>query len=120
MTDLTFQTPEEARAWDMYVAGVLSCPSCYDAATIADDLILERRKRMAPADSKPEREWIPHKPGHPMPCDRETMVEVRMGTQNYQSPSTVTAPAWELNWTFINDLMSDRSSYHITAWRPAQ
>jgi hypothetical protein len=48
MTDLTFQTPDEARAWDMYVAGVLSCPSCYDAATIADDLILERRKRMAP------------------------------------------------------------------------
>jgi hypothetical protein len=50
MTDLTFQTPDEARAWDMYVAGALACPHLRDegALEVADTLLLERRKRMAP------------------------------------------------------------------------
>jgi hypothetical protein len=47
MTDLTFQTPDEARAWDMYVAGALAS-SKYDTVNNADAMLLERRKRMAP------------------------------------------------------------------------
>lgn len=48
MTDITFQTPDEARAWDMYVAGVLNDYSYEYAANQADNMLLERRKRMAP------------------------------------------------------------------------
>jgi hypothetical protein len=48
MTDLIFNGPEEAAAWDMYVAGILACSEPYDAISIADAMILERRKRMAP------------------------------------------------------------------------
>ncbi len=66
MTDITFNDPEEARAWDMYVAGALASGK-YDTINNADAMILERRKRMAP--EKVEREWIAHKPGDPMPCD---------------------------------------------------
>jgi hypothetical protein len=50
MTTLTFQTPDEARAWDMYVAaGVINHMNVSAVHALrADDLILERRKRMAP------------------------------------------------------------------------
>jgi len=47
MTTLTFQNPEEARAWDMYLAGALAS-SKYDTVNNADAMLLERRKRMAP------------------------------------------------------------------------
>ncbi len=49
MTDLTFQTPDEARAWDMYVAGVLAHEGYSENSPgyMADAMILERRKRMA-------------------------------------------------------------------------
>jgi len=47
MTDLIFKDAEEARAWDMYVAGALAS-SKYDTVNNADYLILERRKRMTP------------------------------------------------------------------------
>jgi hypothetical protein len=57
MTDLIFQTPEEARAWDMYVAGALTSGK-YDTINNADDLILERRKRMAPACDFPQVERV--------------------------------------------------------------
>jgi hypothetical protein len=107
MTTLTFQTPDEARAWDMYVAGGLACPVSYDAATIADDLILERRKRMAP--EKVERDWIAHKPGDPMPCDGEAMVEVWL--QN-DAKGTAEAKGWQWNGGKIRN-------WDVTAWRPA-
>ncbi len=122
MTDLIFKDPEEAAAWDMYVAAVIAHPEMYedsDAMSLADAMLIERRKRMAPAESKPEREWLVHKPGDPMPCDGETLVEVKMGNENYQSPTILASHAKKFNWTFVNDLMSDRSSYHIIAWRPA-
>jgi hypothetical protein len=51
MTDLTFNDPAEAAAWDMYVAAVISHPEMYEdsnAMSLADALLLERRKRMAP------------------------------------------------------------------------
>ena len=54
MTDLTFQTPEEARAWDMYVAGAVAWGKglVFESdrkhlASCADAMIIERRKRMA-------------------------------------------------------------------------
>jgi hypothetical protein len=56
MTDLTFQNPDEARAWDMYVAAMMGSrhadmdyQASRDAVTHnADAMLLERRKRMAP------------------------------------------------------------------------
>jgi hypothetical protein len=50
MTDLIFKDPDEARAWDMYVAASVINHTNVSAvhAMRADDLILERRKRMAP------------------------------------------------------------------------
>lgn len=45
---IVFKDDDEARAWDMYVAGALTSGK-YDTVNNADDLILERRKRMAPA-----------------------------------------------------------------------
>jgi hypothetical protein len=47
MTYLIFNDPEEARAWDMYLAGALAS-SKYDTVNNADAMLLERRKRMAP------------------------------------------------------------------------
>ena len=47
MTDLIFNDADEARAWDMYVAGALAS-SKYDTINNADAMLLERRKRMAP------------------------------------------------------------------------
>jgi hypothetical protein len=44
---IVFNDPDEARAWDMYVAGALAS-SKYDTVNNADAMILERRKRMAP------------------------------------------------------------------------
>jgi hypothetical protein len=107
MTTLTFQTPEEARAWDMYVAGfaLASDPYLY-----ADQALLERRKRMAP--EKVEREWIPHNPGGPMPCDGETMVEVMLGIgTEYVGEDRDLAENW--NWNNESD------EYRVAAWRPA-
>jgi hypothetical protein len=56
MTDLIFNDPEEAAAWDMYVAAMMGASHAdmgYQAprdalAHNADAMILERRKRMAP------------------------------------------------------------------------
>ena len=55
MTILTFQTPDEARAWDMYVAQVIASEitkgeivNLLFVTSFADDVLLERRKRMAP------------------------------------------------------------------------
>ena len=48
MNDLIFNDADEARAWDMYVAGALAS-SKYYAVNSADAMLLERRKRMAPA-----------------------------------------------------------------------
>ncbi|MFY7925856.1 MAG: hypothetical protein ACOVN5_08590 [Aquidulcibacter sp.] len=77
METLTFQTPEEARAWDMYVAGLMSSGKGMSYQT-ADAMILERRKRMAPEEvAEPEREWTPHKPGDPMPCGPYVLIEYR-------------------------------------------
>ena len=52
MTTLTFQNPDEARAWDMYMAAIICHPDLYedsDAMSLADTLVIQRRKRMAPA-----------------------------------------------------------------------
>jgi hypothetical protein len=113
MTNPTFQTPEEARAWDIYVAGILSCPTPYDAISIADAMILERRKRMAP--EKVERGWIAHKPTgntDPMPCDPNTLVFVqyRDGANSWGLPY----PAKGYKWDYTG------SKDDIIAWRPAQ
>ncbi len=109
MTTLTFQTPDEARAWDMYVAaGVINHTNVSaEHALRADDLILERRKRMAP--EKVEREWIPHKPGDPMPCDGETLVEVKFVDQSVRKPTQ----AKHLEWGWSADIID------IISWRPA-
>lgn len=106
MTTLTFQTPDEARAWDMYVAGALACPIVPDNGPIdlADAMLLERRKRMAP--EKVEREWIPHKPGDPMPCGGETLVEVK----RFVPEDMFQGRAITFNWS---------GTASITAWRPA-
>jgi hypothetical protein len=51
MTDLTFKDPEEAAAWDRYVAAMMGSryASAREVVTRnADAMILERRKRMAP------------------------------------------------------------------------
>ena len=50
--ELKFQTSDEAKAWDMYVAAfgaVCNSPDWTEiSAQQADAMILERRKRMAP------------------------------------------------------------------------
>ena len=52
MTTLTFNSADEARAWDMYVAAFIvdkgDKPEVF--AKWADAMILERRKRMAPLE----------------------------------------------------------------------
>jgi len=56
MDTLTFQTPDEARAWDMYVSahacgiGLSFGGDRKLIASSADAMILERRKRMAPLE----------------------------------------------------------------------
>jgi hypothetical protein len=105
MTDLTFQNPDEARAWDMYVAG-LGERTVY-RYLYADQAILERRKRMAP--EKVEREWISHKPGDPMPCDGETVIEVQMRSGIVSNSSRALLWSWE----------ETGRAHTILAWRPA-
>jgi hypothetical protein len=50
MNTVFFENPEEARAWDMYVAAVISHEGWSEDSFgyMADAMILERRKRMAP------------------------------------------------------------------------
>ena len=109
MTTLTFNDPEEARAWDMYLAGALAS-SKYDTVNNADAMLLERRKRMAP--EKVSAVWIPHNPGGPMPCDGETMVEVMLGIgTEYVGEDRDLAENW--NWNNESD------EYRVAAWRPA-
>jgi hypothetical protein len=49
MTDLTFNDPEEAAAWDAIVTELVGCyERPEDVLSRADAMILERRKRMAP------------------------------------------------------------------------
>lgn len=108
MTTLTFQTSDEARAWDMYVAGVLACPEPWKAILHADAMILERRKRMAP--EKVEREWITHKPGDPMPCDGSIYVQVKLRGGEFLS-----SRAYALSWCEIEKNLQGE----IIAWRPA-
>ena len=48
MTGITFQTPEEARAWDMYACANIGCGGWDMMFECADMMLLERRKRMAP------------------------------------------------------------------------
>ncbi len=109
MTTITFQTPEEARAWDMYVAGALASGK-YDTINNADAMILERRKRMAP--EKVEREWITqwitHKPGDPMPCDGDDWVVYKLSDSIPRK-----AQAKQLNWLHTSEAV------RIFAWRPA-
>jgi hypothetical protein len=112
MGDLIFHDAEEARAWDMYVAGALACPIVLHngAIDLADLAILERRKRMAPPESKPEREWIPHKPGDPMPCDGYAQIEYKHRNGRV-FPATV---ALHVPWA--TECADD---YKVEAWRPA-
>jgi len=109
MTDLIFNDPEEAAAWDRYVAGALACPHLIaeGALEIADTLILERRKRMAP--EKVEREWTPHKPGDPMPCDGDDWVSVKFWDGSF---CIFQKTAKTHNW-------SEDAFPKIIAWRPA-
>jgi hypothetical protein len=113
MTDLTFNDPDEARAWDTYVAahacgiGLTFEGDRKLIANSADAMILERRKRMAP--EKVEREWMPHNPGDPMPCDGEMLVEVWL--QN-DAKGTDQAKGWQWNGGKIRN-------WDVIAWRPA-
>jgi len=116
MTELIFNDADEARAWDMYVAAMMGASRAdmgYQAARDAlahnaDAMILERRKRMAP--EKVDREWIPHKPGDPMPCDANAniKVKIRYGTTLYGS-------AYCFSWSEIKS----NPSGEIMAWGPA-
>ena len=114
MTDLTFNDPDEVRAWDMYVAGYAAgagIPFSSDRENIldeADNLILERRKRMAP--EKVEREWIPHKPGDPMPCDGDDWVIVKFADG---SDCRFQKRAKTQNWGYYGTVVD------VIAWRPA-
>ena len=110
MTTLTFQTPDEARAWDMYVSAVISHEGYSENSPgyMADAMLLERRKRMAP--EKVEREWIAHKPGDPMPCDQHDAIYYKHRCGTEFGP----CPAYQVAW--------DTSPYeknHTVAWRPA-
>ena len=109
MTTLTFQNPDEARAWDMYVAAVIAHEGWSENSPghMADAMLLERRKRMAPA--RVERDWITHKPGDPMPCDGEMLVEVWL--QN-DAKGTDQAKGWQWNGGKIRN-------WDVIAWRPA-
>ena len=107
MTTLTFQTPDEARAWDMYVSAVISHEGYSENSPgyMADAMLLERRKRMAP--EKVEREWIAHKPGDPMPCDGKMLVDIKIqGGASYADQVAI-----ETDWS---DCFRP-----VTAWRPA-
>ena len=128
MTTLTFQTTDEARAWDAIVTELVGCYEKPDeVVSRADAMILERRKRMAPpaqivvqesynANSispkwtDVEREWIPHKPGDPMPCDEDDYVMV-MFRNHVISPARMQAIAYSWEET--------GAAFTIIAWRPA-
>ncbi len=106
---IVFNDPEEARAWDMYACANIGCGGWGMMFECADMMLLERRKRMAP--EKVEREWIAHKPGDPMPCGGETLVNVRFwGGLQYSFP----CEAYKYSW---GDEQSQDSK--IIAWRPA-
>lgn len=113
METLTFQTPDEARAWDMYVAAfgaVCNTTNWIElSAGFADAMILERRKRTAgsPAPA-PVQVWIEHKAGDPMPCDGETMVVYKL-TDGLERKTK----AGRLNWLHVTE------ASRIVAWRPA-
>jgi hypothetical protein len=49
MTDLIFNDADEARAWDMYACANIGCGGWDMMFECADMMLLERRKRMAPA-----------------------------------------------------------------------
>ncbi|MCA3080556.1 MAG: hypothetical protein ING71_17410 [Rhodocyclaceae bacterium] len=107
MTDITFQTPDEAAAWSAIVTQLVGCyEKDEDALSRADAMIIERRKRMAP--EKVEREWIAHTPGDPMPCDGETLVVYKL-TDGLERKTK----AGRLNWLHVTE------ASRIVAWRPA-
>lgn len=104
---IVFKDDDEASAWDMYVAAFIvdkgEPPAVF--AAWADAMILERRKCMAP--EKVEREWIPHKPGDPMPCDKSMLVDIKIeGGSSYADQA-----ANKINWS---DCFRP-----VIAWRPA-
>lgn len=110
MATLTFQTPEEAAAWDMYVAASVINHINMSAlhARNADDLLLERRKRMAP--EKVEREWIAHKPGDPMPCDQYASIYYKHRRGTELGPCLAYQVVWDT---------SAHEHAQTVAWRPA-
>lgn len=94
MSELTFNSDDEARAWDLYVAAFIATPSPINECMQASDLlILERRKRSNPESTYGE--WIPHKPGDPMPCDPNLVVHVRFSGGGY---NTLELRASMFNW----------------------
>jgi hypothetical protein len=109
MTTLTFKDPDEARAWDAIVTALVAwlVEQPDDVVARADAMILERRKRMA---EKVKREWIPHKPGDPMPCDGDDYVMVMF--RNHAIPPA-RMQAIDYSWEETG------GAHTITAWRPA-
>ncbi len=105
MTTLIFNDPDEARAWDMYVAAILAHEGWSENGPgySADAMILERRKRMAP--EKVEREWFNFNPGDPMPCDPYMKIEVMLAIGDILE-GTAMSFQWGKNST-------------IRHWRPA-
>lgn len=120
MTDLIFNDPEEARAWDAIVTELVGCyENPDDVVSIADAMILERRKRMAPAaqivpvDYFPvnvDSDWIPFNHGDPMPCDRYRVVEYRYRNGRIFAPTTALHVPWQ------SECADD---FKVDAWRPA-
>lgn len=110
MNTVFFENPEEAQAWDMYVAAVISYEGWSEDSFgyMADAMILERRKRMAP--EKVEREWIAHKLGDPMPCDAGANIWVRI-----RDGSTLYGTTCSFRWSEIRS----NPSGEILEWRPA-
>ena len=108
LSEITFQTPDEAKAWDMYVSAVIAHEgwSQNTPEYIADAMIRERRKRMAP--DKAERDWIAHNPGDPMPCDGDDWVVYKL-TDGLPRKTQ----ARNLDWLHTNEAI------RIAAWRPA-
>lgn len=128
METLTFQTPDEARAWDAIVTELVGCyEQPEDVLSRADAMLLERRKRMAhaaqivaqesynansisPTWTDVEREWIPHKPGDPMPCDGYTQIEYKHRRGTELGPCLANQVAWD---TGVYEYAQ------TVAWRPA-
>ena len=109
MTTLTFQTTDEARAWDAIVTELVGCYEKQDdVVSRADAMLLERRKRMAP--EKVEREWTPFNHGDPMPCDRYLAVDCRYRNGRIFRSTTAFHVPWQ------SECADDCK---IDAWRPA-